>query len=105
MLDTLLLILFNSLLIFGLHYSMDYEKDAFGNISGEIFFKFRLFIEKNISLLAKPLCSCVICMSSIHSFYVFWLFNDFGVTNIFTYVLYVPALAGFNFILNELIEN
>jgi len=43
---------------------------------------------------SKPICTCPVCMSSLHSLYVFWFAYDFTLYNLYLYALYVLALAG-----------
>lgn len=44
--------------------------------------------------LSKPVCTCVVCMSSLHGLYVFWFAHDFTLHNLYIYGIYTLALAG-----------
>ena len=45
-------------------------------------------------VLMKPICMCIVCMSSVHSLYVFWYNYELSVSNLGLYGLYVLALTG-----------
>lgn len=45
---------------------------------------------------AKPVCSCLVCMASLHSIAPFWTQHASTPTNALIYLSYVIALAGIN---------
>lgn len=53
----------------------------------------RFFFGDNFT---KPVCSCLVCMSSLHSIAPFWTQHVPTPTNVLIYLSYVIALAGLN---------
>ena len=109
MIETLTLLLFNSLYIIGLWNSTDYSiETSVEGIErykeGEILGKLGYHTRNLPSWLKKPLLDCVICMASIHS-YPFWLINDFTLLNGCIWILYIFALSGLNLIIYERVTN
>lgn len=106
------ILILNCLIIFGLFEAMYYKKvrvdwtlDKVECDVKEVFEMqdkmFLWFIPYNLRKILpefwiKPIASCVICMASVHSTYVYWFFYDFNLFNALVYILYVPALAGLN---------
>jgi hypothetical protein len=105
MLELLVLLIFNSLLIVGI-YSITQD--------GMIFhFARKLFIKSSdddfdeeyyVPWLFKPLIGCPTCMSSVHSTYFYWFFQEWTLQNLYIYPLYVLALAGLNALLHKYLE-
>jgi len=108
MIDLLGLLFINSFLIIGIRMSVDYDK---ADIHGEddidrngivknskmIFWKISFYGQKHLpSWVYKPLFLCPICMSSIHSVYIYWGVYDFTGYNMVVYACYVFALTGLN---------
>lgn len=107
----LLLAFCNSLLIIGLFESVQFEVDEYkkwkkpeelepGDFAYKmIFYKFALWARiKFGEFWSKPVITCCVCMSSLHSTYVFWpvwyLFMPHDLTHALAYLFYVPLLAG-----------
>lgn len=100
----LLLLILNSLYIFGFYSATDYGLDVDNKPDPNDrealwFIKWGL---RNAPLwLQKPLFGCVVCMASLHS-WVYWIFNpELTLINGVTYIIYIFALSGFNAIVNE----
>lgn len=82
----LLLLAFNELLIVGVWISTD---------RGMIFEKLGEWIEVLVSdYWQKPLVSCLACMASVHSTYVYWSFMEWEWRSLWVYPFYVFALCG-----------
>ena len=68
----------------------------------------RVFGDKHYPTLNRPVCGCLVCMSSLHSLYTF-LPTHLGEgiplhAFLITWVLYVLALAGLNAVLEQWIR-
>ena len=101
MIDTIALLLFNSLYIIGLWNATDYSEDVDKRYKEGEILGYLGYITRNLHpYLRKPLLGCVICMASIHS-YPFWLVNDFTLLNGCIGILYIFALSGLNLIIYE----
>lgn len=72
--------------------------------SKNIFWKVKYFSLKYLGeFLAKPICTCPICMSSIHSIIIYTLFvwyTGWDWRFIVGWLLYVPCLGFANYILS-----
>jgi len=77
----LLLLLFNSLYIFGFYLCFDEDM---------IFYSLNKYQNK-LGKLWKPIAGCVTCMASLHS-WPYFIYNDFNII----YIIYIFALAGVN---------
>lgn len=103
----------NSIIIIGLFESMYYKKvntfdiepsdKACGVVHKEaiadkmLLWFIPFYLRKILpEYIIKPIASCVICMASVHSTYVYWYFYEFNLHNGLQYLLYIPALAGIN---------
>lgn len=55
----------------------------------------------------KPLCGCLPCMASFHSTYVYWAYiyiiGYISLNALLFYPIYILALSGLNYIVNEVI--
>lgn len=105
MTDLIVLLLFNSFFIMGV-YAITQEGMIFGFIrkafikSGED----DLEEEYHVPWLYKPLIGCPTCMASIHSFYFYWLFNEWTLEKLWIYPLYAIALAGLNSLFHKYLD-
>ncbi len=79
MIEILLVLLFNSLAIIGLHYALQYDE-----VHGEIFnqqvlWRIHYYAKKWLGEhWSKPFGGCVVCMASVWSLPVYFYFFDFG---------------------------
>jgi len=110
MLDVILLLLFNSLYIFGLWYAADYSVET--NVDGvetykegEILGYLGYYAEMLPTWLYKPLLGCVVCMASLHSWVYPVFYPELTLMNLVTYIIYIFALSGFIAIVNERISH
>ena len=108
MIYLLIILLINSLVCFGFWNACLYMPEDKLNDTQEI--KGVLwFIEKwaKDKWFYKPLCHCLPCMASFHSTYVYWGFmftlNSITWSALIIYPIYILALSGLNYILNELL--
>jgi len=97
------LFLFNSLEIFGFHYACKFERDPRNKVwedSKEILWFVKFYSEKWLGeKWSKPVCNCVICMASLHSLIIWipiYIYLPFSFMLIYSHIIYVTALAGFN---------
>ena len=110
----LLCLVFNSMIIFGIQaaFSFEYGQGEDGRSTlpygdGHIFGYPHFKLEKALGeTVMKPLISCVVCMSPVHGFWLYWfavkhlIQEDFGLLgNSVFCVLYILALAGLNAII------
>ena len=103
MIDTLLLLAFNLLVIIGINRITEYGHDVDGKpIDKEFAWFIRWYAKKWLGWWAKPVCTCIVCMSSLHSLYIFWAFHGFVWFNLYLYVVYMLALAGISAIYERL---
>ena len=109
MIDLLILLLINSLVCFGFWNACLYERmpDKWNDLKSIVVENYNKgvlwFVEKlsKDKWFYKPLCGCLPCMASIHSAYVYWVFQPFTLQSLYVYPVYIIALSG----LNYLIEN
>lgn len=104
MIETLLLLLFNSLYIFGFATATEYgetvELKPDPN-DREILWWIRWRLRDAPKWVQKPVFGCVVCMASLHS-WVYLIYNpDLTFINLVTYIIYIFALSGFNAIVND----
>jgi len=104
MTEILLLLLFNSLYIFGFNnatrYTEDVDRQPDPN-DREVLWFMRWWLKDAPVWLKNPLFDCVVCMSSLHS-WVYLVFNhELTLTNGITYIIYIFALSGFNKMVND----
>ena len=122
MTETLILILIlafaNALLINGLKKAFEFElipeipgadyvhAGGFDPVDSMVFGKIHYNFNKKFGAkLCKPLFSCVPCMASVHSLYVFWpvalcLF-PFSLTMLAVYALYIPAVSALGMVIQN----
>jgi len=97
MIELLTLLIFNSLLIIGIYNAVDYDLDVDSKpVSKKILWFVGWYTRKLPSWFTDPIYGCIMCMASVHGFYMFWLFNDASLDNIPFYIFYTFALSGFN---------
>jgi len=101
----ILMLILNSLFIFGLNKITEYEIDNEGKIiedSKMFLWKIRfLFIKYLGSWYSRPFILCVICMSSIIGSIFYWCIMPFNFINIFIWIFYCISLAGLNSFLQK----
>ena len=92
----LLLLIFNSLVIIGFNRITEYGLDVDRKpVDKDILWFVRWYSLKWIGrTLSKPICTCIVCMSSLHSVYVFWFVYDFTLINLYLWGIYMLSLAG-----------
>ncbi len=128
LLQLLLLAFCNSLLIIGLYESaqyklrngidekfyLQYKDNCERNYPGGIFEHEMFLSQIAIRIVArigkfwsKPIITCAVCMSSLHSTYIYWsayyLFMPHDLTHVFAYLFYIPLLAGITTVIVNLI--
>lgn len=104
MTEILLLLIFNSLYIFGFStatdYGLDVDKQPDRN-DREILWFVKWYLKNAPKWVQKPIFGCVVCMASVHS-WPYLLFNhELTLLNAATYIIYIFALSGFNAIVND----
>lgn len=121
-LELLLLLVFNSLVIWGWYIATSYDEEVMTEElkpqMGFIRKRELLIVDTNIFgfikkwgdlhipyWLTKPLYNCPPCMASIHSTYVYWFFMPFELHSLYIYPIYILALSGLNYIISEKISN
>lgn len=109
--DVLVLLLFNSLLIIGLHRASVYYTGEDGSIledtKGSLWRVRRYCLGRFGDFWSKPLITCPPCMASLHSTYVFWMWAYFSGVSVYVailYFMYIPALSGLTYIVNNKID-
>ena len=104
MIEILLLLLFNSLYIFGFASATDYGETVDKTPDPddrELLWWIRWYLRNAPKWIQKPVFGCVVCMASVHS-WPFLLFNhELTLLNGATYIIYIFALSGFNAIVND----
>jgi len=104
MTEILLLLIFNSLYIFGFSYATDYGLNVDNKPDPndrELLWFIKWYLRNAPSWVQKPLFGCVVCMASVHS-WPYLLFNpELTLLNGVTYIIYIFALSGFNAIVND----
>lgn len=104
MTETLLLLIFNSLYIFGFYSATEYQENVElrpDPKDREILWFVKWYLRNAPRWVQKPVFGCVVCMASLHS-WPFLLFNhELTLLNGATYIIYIFALSGFNAIVNE----
>lgn len=98
-----MLLVFNSLFIFGLKAVTYWECDEFRQPSEKKLLWFLSYYAEKYypSFMHKPLISCTICMASFWGAMFFLLFTDFS---LFLLPIYCISLAGLNSIIYERIN-
>jgi len=95
MIDSLLLLLLNLLVIVGFErvtrYGLDVNRKP---MDKEALWFVRRYAKAWLGKWSKPVCTCIVCMSSLHSVYIFWPVYGFEWYNLYLYAVYVLALAG-----------
>ena len=104
MTEILLLLIFNSLYIFGFYsatdYGLDVDKEPDPN-DREMLWFIKWYLRNAPKWVQKPLFGCVMCMASVHS-WIYLLFNpELTLLNGATYIIYIFALSGLNAIVND----
>ena len=102
MTELLLLLIFNSLYIFGFssatEYGLNVDKEPNDK---ELLWFIRWYLRNAPDWIQKPIFGCVVCMASVHS-WPYLLFNhELTLLNGATYIIYIFALSGFNAIVND----
>lgn len=118
----LTLALFNALYIQGLYhsslfdwrgdtpYQINVRKAQYSDVDKRgrmILWPLRFHILKNFGdKWSKPLITCPICMASVHSTYIYFIFTPINqqhlIVETLIYVLYIFTLAGMNAVLSSL---
>ena len=97
MIELLTLLIFNSLLIVGIHNAVDYELDVDLKPTNKNILWWVKWYTRNLpDWFTDPLHGCIMCMASVHGFYIFWIFNPASFDNIPIYIFYTFALSGLN---------
>ena len=97
MIELLTLLIFNSLLIVGIYNATDYELDVdLKPTNKNILWWVKWYTRKLPFWFTDPLHGCIMCMASVHGFYLFWIFNSATLSNIPIYIIYTFALSGLN---------
>jgi len=93
--DILLLLIANSLYIFGIYTATDYRIDTEGRPCDKMaLWWLSYYTERAIGpWWSKPLFLCPACMASVHGTYFYFIFSE---KNILIYPFYVVILAGLN---------
>ncbi len=88
----------NSFLCLGFYVSCKYERDEnLKPTSKMILWWVRYYGQRKLpEWLQAPLYSCLVCMSSLHSIYMFWPWHELMPMNIVLWFGYVLCLAGMN---------
>ncbi len=95
----LVLLILNSLYIFGFHNSTYYEQSIVYEdtiFNKEILWRIRWHLRKSPAWIQKPVFDCVTCMASLHSFPYLIFHHELTLTNGATYIIYIFALSGLN---------
>ena len=106
------LIFINSLLCLGFYqactyYQAERQVDTGGYFSTQVYHEKGLlwfipyYLRNAPWWFNKPIHACLTCMAGLHS-YPYWIINDFTLTNLYFYPAYILALAGANFILDQI---
>lgn len=102
--DILVLLILNSLYIFGFSSATDYGLDVDKKPDPEdreILWFIGWHLRNAPKWIQNPICYCVVCMASVHS-WPYILFNyELTFLNGATYIIYIFALSGFNAIVND----
>ncbi len=116
MLDSLILLVFNSALCFGFWNACLYEVNSDGvrlndqyqleakktEIKGILW---RLEKWASNKWFYKPLCGCLPCMASLHSIYPYWTYmyatNSINIHAVLFYPVYILALSGVNYLIDR----
>ncbi len=104
MIEILLLLIFNSLYIFGFSSATDYGLDVDKKpdpTDRELLWFIRWYLRKAPDYIQKPIFRCVICMGSLHSWPYLLFHHELTLLNGTTYIIYIFALSGFNAIVND----
>jgi hypothetical protein len=109
MIDILYLLLFNSLLIWGLYLASDYDyNDNTGLFYSKGILWWIAFYTRNwVWWVRNPLIACTGCMASVHGSYVFITYlylNDYPIEGLYLYPFYVLALSGMNHVVGKFIN-
>lgn len=104
----IILLLFNSLWIFGLYklfevefVDIDYPENGIYDKSKGLLSSVSVWAVKNFGFFySKPICLCPPCMASLHSTYIFWtavfLFGKIEPITLLYYLFYAVCLCGLN---------
>ena len=94
--ELLQLLVLNSLLCVGLRVLASSAVGSDGFAVGMPLHSVRMWIDNRSPTLARPLISCLSCMASVHSVYVYWAFAAWDTRALITFPFYVLALCGLN---------
>lgn len=103
MTEILLLLIFNSLYIFGFATSTEYGETVDKTPDPkdrELLWWIRWGLRNAPLWVQKPIFGCVVCMASLHS-WPYWIFTDLTLHSAITYIIYIFALSGINAIVND----
>ena len=108
MTELLLLLLFNSLYIFGFASATQYgetvDKTPDPN-DKELLWFIRWHLRNAPKYIQKPIFGCVVCMASVHSWVYILFYPELTLLNVATYIIYIFALSGFNQLVNDKLSN
>ena len=115
MIDLIILLIINGLLCLGFWNACLYESQENIQIGSEYDYKEAKFNKGVLWWLEKwgsgkwyykPIGGCLPCMASLHSIYPYWTYmymtGGLNWNALIFYPVYVIALSGFNYLLNEL---
>lgn len=100
----LLLLILNSLYIFGFSTATDYEETVDFKPDPDdrqILWRISWYLRDAPRWVQNPICYCVVCMASLHSWPYLLFHHELTLLNGATYIIYIFALSGFNAIVNE----
>ena len=116
----LALALLNALAIIGFFYAVEYRTEVREECEPGTWRlrKREVITDKNILwrikyygdrflpyALTKPLYNCTLCMASVHSVYVYWVYFGLDPSRMAFYPAYMLAVAGLTFLLHHLIPD
>ena len=117
MVELIILLIFNSLLCFGVWNACFYERKVTGLKSSNEDQCYDYSVEETKGVLwfvdkwakgkwfYKPLCYCLPCMASFHSVYPYWTYmistNCININAVLFYPVYVLALSGLNYLIDR----
>jgi len=98
-----IVLVLNSLFIFGILKATSYTEDKEGNITDKmILWKLRYWSVKYLgNHISSPLFFCSSCMSSVWGFVFYFSFYTFSYQHLLIFIFYVISLCGFNSFMNR----
>jgi hypothetical protein len=93
-----IVLIYNSLFIFGISKTTQYEVDDKNNITDKmIFWRVRYWCVKHLTVnLTKPIMLCPPCMASFWGSIFYWCFFSFTLEHLCIYPFYLLILCGLN---------